>query len=103
MSEKQIDGVIEAVRYTPGGNVDLVRVYEMQAPVFSDRLILTRDQIIQEMRTGKKFYVGESNPLQASTFKPGNPVVLSGPAGYEVIVQFSGNKRHDDLQGAPQF
>jgi hypothetical protein len=103
MSEKQIDGVIEAVRYTPGGNVDLVRVYERRDPAFSDRLILTRDQIIQEMRTGKKFYVGECIPLQASTFKLGNPVLLSGPAGYEVIVELSGNKRHDDLQDAPQF
>jgi hypothetical protein len=103
MSPKQIDGVIEAVRYTPGGIVDIVRVYERRGPTFSDWVILTRDQIIQKLRTGKKFYVGERIPLQASTFKLGSPVLLSGSAGFEVIMVLSGNKQHDNLPDAPLF
>jgi hypothetical protein len=103
MSPKQIDGVIEAVRYTPHGNVDLVRVYERRGPTFSDWVTLTRDQLLQKLRTGKKFYVGERIPLQASTFKLGSPVLFSGLAGHEVIMVLSGNKQHDNLPGAPLF
>jgi len=98
-----IDGVIETVRYDPEGKVDLVRVYEKRGPTFSDVVILTRDQIIRKLRTGKKFYVGERIPLQASTFELGKLVFLSGLAGHEVIVSQGGGKEQDNLQDAPLF
>jgi hypothetical protein len=103
MTKKTIDGVIETVRYDPEGKVDLVRVYEKRGPTFSDVVILTRDQIIRKLRTGKKFYVGDRISLQASTFKLGKLVFLSGPVGHEVIISQAGSKDQDNLQDAPLF
>jgi hypothetical protein len=103
MTKKMIDGVIETVRYDPEGKVDLVRVYEKRGPTFSDVVILTRDQIIQKLRTGKRFYVGDRISLQASTFKLGKLAFLSGPAGHEVIITQVGGKDQDNLHDAPLF
>ncbi len=103
MSPKKIDGVIETVRYDPEGRLSLIRVFERRGPTFSDQILLSRDQLVQKLRTGKKFYVGKRIPLQASTFELGTLVKLSGQAGHEVIVSQPGNGTHDDLTDAPLF
>ncbi len=103
MSPKKVDGIIETVRYDPEGTINLVRVYERRGPTFSDLILLTRDQLITKLRTGKKFYVGRRIPLQASTFELGKPVCVTGKAGHEVVVSRSGRGIHDDLPDVPLF
>ncbi len=103
MTQKKIDGVIETVRYDAKGMLSLIRVYERRGPTFSDLVLLSRDQLIQKLRTGKKFYVGKRIQLQASTFDLGCPVFLSGHAEHEVIVSQTSHENHDELQDAPLF
>jgi hypothetical protein len=99
----KFDGVIDTVRYTPSGKMELVRVYEKRGPTFSDITLLTRDELLHKLQAGKKFFVGKRIPLQASTFEISVPVFLSGKPGLEIIV--SGRQRgdNDDIQGAPLF
>jgi hypothetical protein len=103
LSQPEFDGVIETVRYSSTGRLDLVRVYEKRGPIFSDLVLLTRDQLIQKLHSGKIFYVGKRIPLNASTFELSVPVFMAGQAGQEIIV--SGRQRgdNDDIQGAPLF
>ncbi|HEX7555578.1 MAG TPA: hypothetical protein VF338_03060 [Leptolinea sp.] len=103
MMPKKVDGVIETVRYDPKGMISQVRVYEKRGPTFSDRVLLSRDQLIQKLRIGKKFYVGKRILLQASTFELGTAVSLAGQAGQEFIVSNPGQHDHDDIQGVPLF
>jgi hypothetical protein len=103
MSPKKIDGIIETVRYDPEGRISLVRVYEKRGPTFSDLIILSRDQLIQKLRAGKKFYVGKRIPLQASTFELVVPVKLSGKTGQDVVVSRPGRGLNDDITDAPLF
>ncbi|GAP20464.1 hypothetical protein [Leptolinea tardivitalis] len=103
MANKKIDGVIEAVRYNSEGLVELVRGYEKRGPVYSDRILFTRDQLLQRLRTGKKFYVGERIPLLASTFKLGNPISLSDSTGFEVIQSEASRIIRDYIPDAPLF
>ena len=53
MARKKIDGVIEAVRYTPGGMISVVRTYERRGAVWSDHIILDRTELIARLTTGK--------------------------------------------------
>jgi hypothetical protein len=103
LPQAKFDGVIETVRYTPAGRMDMVRVYEKRGPTFSDLVLLTREELLQKLRAGKKFYVGKRIPFQASTFEISVPVFISGHSGQEIIV--SGRQRgdNDDIQGAPLF
>jgi hypothetical protein len=103
MPQKTVDGVIETVRYDASGRLSLVRVYERRGPTFSDHILLSRQQLIQKLRTGKKFYLGKRILLQASTFELGKPVFLSGKPGDEAIVSQINDDNHDDLQEAPLF
>jgi hypothetical protein len=103
MPQKKIDGVIETVRYTPSGKLDLVRIYEKRGPTFSDLILLTRAQLVQKLQAGKKFYIGKRIRLQASTFEISVPVIMSGQTGHEVIVSGRQHGDIDDIQGAPIF
>jgi hypothetical protein len=103
MDHKKVDGVIETIRYDEKGKLSLIRVYERRGPTFSDRILFSRDQLIQKMRNGKKFHVGKRIQLQASTFELGKPVFLSGKPGKEFIVTQTDKPACDNLPDAPLF
>jgi hypothetical protein len=104
MPQKQYDGVIEVVRYTPEGKIDSVRIYERRGPTYSDRILLTRIELLQRLRTRKKFAVGARKPLMASTFEISAEVRLAGSRGQEMIVVGNSSATdRDDLQGVPLF
>ena len=102
MAEK-FDGVIEAVRYLSNGQLDLVRVYERRGPAFSDHVLLDRQTLIQRLKKGKRFIVGERLVHLAGTFKPGARVKLAGPADHEFVVTGAVANGRDDLENVPWF
>ncbi|NLF51070.1 MAG: hypothetical protein GX577_08030 [Leptolinea sp.] len=103
MTSKKIDGIIETARYDPEGKISLVRVYEKRGSTFSDLVLLTREQFISKLRTGKKFYVGKRIPYQASTFELGDPVSTADRSGFEVVISGPGRGIHDYLPDVPLF
>jgi hypothetical protein len=104
MASKKFDGVVEAVRYAPDGNIALARVYERRGPTFSDRVLLSRDDLIERIKAKKRFYIGRRTPYLASTFETGDQMVtLAGDSGKEVIRVGKGAGQNDLLEGAPLF
>ena len=100
----KVDGVVEAVRYTAEGCLALVRVYERRGATYSDRVLLSREELFQRLKGGKQYVVGERQRFLASTFKTGAALRLAGAAGAEVIVAGeSASGTGDHLQGAPLF
>jgi hypothetical protein len=74
MAQKRWDGVIEAVRYARGGKIEVVRAYERHGVVWSDRIIIYRDQLSELLKQGKRFVVGERKPYLGSVFTTGTAV-----------------------------
>ncbi|MGE5249411.1 MAG: hypothetical protein ACM3QS_04280, partial [Bacteroidota bacterium] len=66
MALKKFDGVIEAVHFTDG-QVTAVRAFERRGATFSDRVILTRAQLVDRLKNGRKFVTGRRRELWAST------------------------------------
>lgn len=66
---KKLDGVIEAVRYTPEGKIDVVRAYERRGATYSDHLLIRRDDLAARLKAGKRFVVGVRKEFLASTFE----------------------------------
>ena len=100
MAKEKIDGVVEAVHYTPDGQVDWVRVYERRGPTFSDRVLLDRSSLIKRLKDRKRFVIGQRKTLWASTFETTSSLQLVRKSGREIIVSGESSADRDSLPGA---
>ncbi len=99
MARKKLDGVIEAVRYTPGGQIAVVRAYERHGVVWSDHVLLERKELSERLKQGKRFVVGERKIYLGSVFETGTAVrQLKGN-----IVTAGQTSGRDLLSGVPVF
>ena len=74
MARAKIDGVIEAVRYTPHGEIATVRTYERRGAVWSDHVLLERKELVERLKKGKRFVIGERKAHLGSVFETGAAV-----------------------------
>jgi hypothetical protein len=74
MARTKIDGVIEAVRYTPGGVLTVVRTYERHGAVWSDQVLLERKELVEQLKKGKRFVTGVRKAYLGSVFETGSAV-----------------------------
>jgi hypothetical protein len=100
---KKIDGVVEAARYSPEGKLLMVRMYERRGPVFSDHLLVGRDDLVQRLRSGRRITTGRRQVYRGGTFEHGQPLLLVGQKGKEYITTQGSPTVRDDLQGTPLF
>jgi hypothetical protein len=96
---KKIDGIIEAVHYEEG-KIQTVRVYERRGAAFTDRLVLRREELVERLKSGKKFVTGTRKEFWAGTFETGKPVQIVKSNSGEFIATRAEADR-DDLQPAP--
>jgi hypothetical protein len=99
MARIKIDGVIEAVRYSPGGNISVVRTYERRGVVWSDHILLDRAELVTRLANGKKFVIGQRKEFLGSVFE-------TGPAVYykdEHIITNGQPSTRDQLAGVSIF
>jgi hypothetical protein len=101
MAKIKYDGVVESVHYDPDGTINWVRVYQRRGPTFSDRMLLKRDDFINQLKGGKKYYSGKRIPFQGGTFEVFEPVRLLEKDGQEIVVIGEKDAEHDRLEGVP--
>jgi len=103
MARSKVDGVVEAVRYQPDGQIEVVRVYERRGPTWSDRILLTRQQLIDRLQAGQKYVIGQRLNLLGGTFETGPAVRLSGLSDKPVLITDQNSSEQDDLRGVPMI
>jgi hypothetical protein len=101
MAKAKFDGVIEAVHYKPDGQVDWVRSYLRRGPTFSDRLLIDRQTLIEHLKAGKNYMVGQRVAQFASTFEVSLPVRVVQKDGKDIVVAGDGFSDQDNLPGVP--
>jgi len=84
MARIKYDGVVEAVRYQPNGQIELVRVYEKRGFVFSDHILLDRPTLVERLTKGRKFVTGQRKSYVANEFETGKSLHLAGKS--EVVI-----------------
>lgn len=95
------DGVLETAHFKADGQLDWVRVYVRMGSVFSDRIILSRDAFIEQLKHGRRYKVGERIFNLGGKFNVTQPVHLQQQDGRDVIVVGEGNPGQDELTGVP--
>ena len=100
---KKFDGVIEAVRYNPNGQIALVRGYELRGVTYSDRILLDRNTLLKRLKKGKKFVIGQRKEFLASTFEFGKTVKLIGSNGEKILTTRNDAPHQDELEDTPAF
>ena len=100
---KKFDGVIEAVRYNPDGQIALVRAYVLRVVTYSDRVLLDRKTLLERINEGKKFTTGQRKEFLASTFEFGKPVKVLGSNGKDILTTREDAPQHDELEETPIF
>lgn len=100
MADKKFDGVVEAVHYGPDGKVDWVRAYLRRGPAWSDRVIIRRQELIDEIKSGKNLVIGERIEFMGGTFDVSKSIQIQGSEGQEVLVTSNSSQDGDHLEGA---
>jgi hypothetical protein len=101
MAKLKLDGVVEAVRYKPDGKIAWVRAYERRGPTYSDHVLISREELIQRLKSGKNYYAGQRVLRNASTFEISAPLRLVVANGSEVVVAGDESANRDMLKGVP--
>jgi hypothetical protein len=101
MARKKFDGVVEAVHYSPEGQVVWVRAYERRGPTFSDRVLIPRGDLISKIKSGKRYFVGQRVPFVSSTFEVNKSVQVVQKDGQDILATEGSGKSQDFLEGVP--
>lgn len=99
MARTKIDGVIEAVQYSTRGDISIVRAYERHGVVWSDHVLLQREELLKRLVQGKRFAVGKRKLYLGSVFEIG-PMIMKVNGN---IVSEDQAGTHDHLDGVPLF
>ncbi len=99
MANQKFDGIIEAVRYDNDGHIQLARVYVRRGAVWSDDMLLTREQLSERLRKGGRFVIGQRKTYLGAVFETGKAVRLSD----NKIISGERPTDHDHLSGVPIF
>jgi hypothetical protein len=101
MKKTKYDGVIEAVHYNKDGQIEWVRAYERRGSAFSDIVLLDRETLIRQLRSGAILYIGQRIPYMGSSFEISQQVRIMEVAGRAILLSGEQNSKKDCLEGAP--
>lgn len=101
MAKNNYDGVIEAAHYAPDGQVAWVRAYLRRGTTWSDRVIIPRSDLIDEIKSGQSMMLGRRVEFMAGTFEVTHPVMIARDSGREVLVTTNKSSDRDQLEGLP--
>jgi hypothetical protein len=107
IKKKPYDGVVVAVRYTPQGQIDWVRAFERHGFVFTDRMMMNRDELVERLKAGKVFKTGERLIYQGNDFEVKEDILWIKKSGdgtdndNGVIVAGQGSSDRDSLGQLP--
>ncbi len=101
MAKKKVDGIIEAVHFGPEGNLRWARAYLRRGPTYTDRVMLDRQALIDQLKSGKALFTGKRIELLASTFEIDQPLRVIQADGRDVLVSGDNSAIQDHLDRVP--
>jgi hypothetical protein len=101
MAKIRYDGVLETAHFKPDGQLDWVRIYLRRGSVFSDHILMSRQEFVKDLKAGKRYFTGERIPKMGGKFNIIQPVNLQQHEGNVIIVSGDARATQDELAGVP--
>jgi len=101
MKKKSADLIIEAARLKPNGQLEFVRAYHRRGATYSDCVLITRNELLEQLLKGKVVATGQRMHLLASTFIKIMPVRVAPSANRLIITSGNLGAAQDDLPETP--
>ncbi len=99
---REFDGVIDAVRHDAEGRVVWARAYLRRWPhVYGGPQILSRQALLERLRQGQTFAVGQRRAFWGNTFEILTPIHLKQRQGADVLEAQAGETA--ELATAPRL
>jgi hypothetical protein len=99
MARAKFDIVIEAVRYAPDGKIEMARAFKRRGPTYSDHVLISRENLFENIKAGKKCIIGQRKEFLGSSFVPEKSVQIVG----DFITTNKTNAEKDYLENTPIF
>ena len=97
----KVDLIIEAAHFKPNGYIENVRAYVRRGPTYSDCVLLSRAELINNIRMGKRVATGQRVPRMASTFIDLIPISVIKKAEHIFITSNDFTNERDYLNNIP--
>lgn len=101
MADQKYDGVVEAVHLAPDGQVDWVRGYMRRGPTWSDRIIMHRQDLIDEIKAGRRILLGKRVQYMGGSFEVSKSIKIGRADDQEYLFTSYSSTKRDHLEGAP--
>jgi hypothetical protein len=101
MAKAKYDTVIQAVRYDEDGRILWVRAFKRLGPIWSDRILLDREALVEQLISGKQVVAGERILNYGARFEISSQVKLVKKNSEEIIIAGDNQAEKDSLQGVP--
>ena len=101
MAKQKVDGVVEAVHYGDDGNIQWIRMFKKRGIVFSDSVIVSRQDLVQSLEDGKIIFSGRRIPLLGSVFEMDKQLRLKEVNSHKIVITEDYSNTHDHLNGVP--
>jgi len=98
--KEKYDAIVQSVHYNLDGSVDWVRIFRRRGPTWSDYVLVSRQELVDELKVGKKYVVGKRIKYNASTFDVTVPITLI-QNGKEILTTGKTHSDIDLLEGVP--
>ena len=103
IKKKPYDGVVVAVRYSSQGEIERVRFFERHGFVFTDRMMVSRGDLVERLQNGKRLKTGVRLLYQGNDFEIKEDINLIEKNGSNVIVVGQTTSDRDTLGNLPIF
>jgi len=61
MARTKYDGIVQAVRYGEDGQILWVAAFLRRGPTWSDSLLIDRKALVDKLKSGKQFVIGNAS------------------------------------------
>ena len=101
MARQNNDGVIVAAHYKDDGVIDWVKAFLRRGPIWSDVVLISRDALIDQLKSGKNFVTGIRVEYMGTTFETADAVNLITDKDHDILVTGDIESETDRLDNVP--
>ena len=101
MAREKDDGIIVAAHYKDNGVVDWVQAYLRRGPTWSDVVLINREALVEQLKSGKNYKTGIRVAYMGTTFETADAVHLITKNDHEILVTGNIESDTDRLENVP--